>query len=856
MKQTNNSIFTRVLALILCLMMIVGTLSACLLDTDINSGVGESTSTEDSATTVKPEDTTTGDSAEKEPEEDPVDPNEIFSASTEITEEALILGTLANDVLIGGEEGMSALLPADVKIAEGTSSLALSVKKVEEEIALPLGEGDTAQSLDVHIDGIALDNTVPMIVNLGAVLEAGLGETELKFYHIENGVAQLMTRVASVSDFAIHNQYYYNAETGEVTIYVASFSVFSAVQTTTSILTAETAADTSWYDASKTSFTLKDAADFIGFRNLVDEGTTFEGKTVTLGVDIDLNNINFDPIGYGYAHLDGQVFKGTFDGADHTIYNLYMNGWDLETATGKDYTYSTAGAGLFASIMGTEENPAVIKNLAVSGANIKMECVDMGIVVGYAQGVCHFENIVVTNSKIANYQRATGGVVGEVCFGPYGVDTTLGYSHTFKNITVDSSVTVGSLWGDFDNLTGGVIGGKWGDATVNMENVTVAATLDVYSDVTSAYQWYAYRRCGMLIGYTEQESPKQATTAAAEFLTCSNVKVYYGDWVNYTYCEFEHTNNPGYRYPWVRVQVGLNNGAYSNPRYGNPIDSEGNKVTTDEHKHADGEGCKVSIPFNQLYGGGQGVYGEHEHAGVAVEHKLTKTVYFENKYSWSNVYVYYWYEHSTKVGDETEIHAWNNVSFPGTAMTRVGNTNIYTFEMPAYATGFVFNNGTAVNVANHIQSVDVMVSEVLDGYIYCPIQKIENDTKVLLGADKYATGYQTHEIYLVGVDGEWNPKVEYKLTVDGEKWIGQFTIAKETSVKMFNSKAVSNGGWINPENTSDDLTLVPGTYYFEYFVNGNYFAAYRLVYLKAGGWTVDSARFAAYVWIDGGCAKH
>ena len=108
---------------------------------------------------------------------------------------------------------------------------------------------------------------------------------------------------------------------------------------------------------------------------------------------------------------------GTFDGQGHTIYNLYENCWELDPDKNNysTYTYSTAGAGLFASIKN-----ATIQNLAISGAEIVFECVDMGIVVGYAQGVCHFENIVVTDSKIANYNRYTGGVVGEVSYGPYG----------------------------------------------------------------------------------------------------------------------------------------------------------------------------------------------------------------------------------------------------------------------------------------------------------------------------------------------------------------------------------------------------------------------------------------------------
>ncbi len=616
-----------------------------------------------------------------------------FSATASLDGVDTFNGALKNDVTIGDVSGVNATLPADVKLADDADSLKLTVTKAENNGNLTLGEGDAAKSLDVHIAGISENNDVPMIVNLGAILAPGMSDTSLKLYHIENDVPVLMTRVASVSDFAIHNQYTYDEATGEVTIFVASFSVFSLVQTTADVWDG-TSSDKSWYTENASEFTLTTAAQFVGFRDLVDGGNTFEGKTVKLGKSIDLNNILFDPIGKGYDHLGGQVFKGTFDGQGNVVYNLYQQGWDLEAATGVDYTYSTAGGGLFASI-----KDSTIKNLAVSGANIVFECIDMGVVVGYAQGACHFENIVVTNSTIANYERATGAVVGEVCFGPYGTDTSKGYSHTFKNITVDSSVVVSSLWGDFDTLCGGVIGSKWGDATVKMENVTTAATLDVFSDVTAAYQWYAYRRCGMLIGYTEQESPKKALNAAAEFLTCENVKVYYGDWVAYTYYEFEdQESGTGRSYPWVRAEEGLNNPAFSNVRYGVPTYG-GVKVNRDTARDL----CSDWTPiiFNQLYGGGQGVYGCATHDGVKTYDTNSKTVYIYNDEGWTNLKYEYWFAH----GDDK----WSTLVEPITIVA--GPNGLYEITVPSYAAGFKI-------IADGNTSVDFVIETLTDKVTY------------------------------------------------------------------------------------------------------------------------------------------
>ncbi len=368
-------------------------------------------------------------------------------------------------------------------------------------------------------------------------------------------------------------------------------------------------ADTTWYNETDTEFTLTTAEQLAGLAELVDGGDTFEGKTVKLGNDIDLyceddngELVSFDPIGYGY----NIVFKGTFDGQYHTISNLYQNGWAL------GYSYGTQGGGLFASAV-----DANFKNLTIDNAEVIMECVDMGILVGYSYGNCTYEDITVKNSLIANYQRYTGGVVGEV-----------NGTHTFRNVDVIDT-TVGSLWGDFDASLGGIIGGKYGDATVTLEDCDVSAIIDAYNDVISSYQWYAYRRAGMLIGNTEDTIKVGGTTYAdASFMTATNCTVTYDRWANYTYCEFAGTS-----WPYVRVQVGANNDAYSNPRYGHPKDANGNEVVDDNHVHNAGEDHFILCEFRQLYGGGQGVYGTETHEGVTIIDKSIVAIVDGEEYS-------------------------------------------------------------------------------------------------------------------------------------------------------------------------------------------------------------------------------
>lgn len=361
-------------------------------------------------------------------------------------------------------------------------------------------------------------------------------------------------------------------------------------------------------------FTLNTAQDLAGLVQLVDGSAeiptpanvedeitlpvTFEGKTIILNEDVDLLTLDengevvcFDPIG---SYRQEKVFKGTFDGQGHVIKNLNQNTWALNNG----YYYGDLGLGLFGCV-----EDAHIKNLVMDNASISGESAICGVVAAASFGDTTFENIVVRNSECADYQYYAGGIVGWA-----------GGNQKFINCTVEESTTVAAQWGDFDNSIGGVIGGASGSSTILMKDCTVACRIDAYNDVTSSYQWYAYRRAGMLIGNTNKTIDVDGSAVAdAPQLTCENVTVIYSDWANYTYCEFAGTS-----WPYVRVQAGVSNSAYSNPRYGHPTDANGNEVVDDNHVHNDGEDHQILCVFDQLYGGGQGVCGNPSHNGVNV----------------------------------------------------------------------------------------------------------------------------------------------------------------------------------------------------------------------------------------------
>ena len=117
-------------------------------------------------------------------------------------------------------------------------------------------------------------------------------------------------------------------------------------------------ADQSWYEEGQNSFTLTNATQLAGLAQLVNEGNTFNGKTITLGADIDLDGQEWTPIG----SIDNP-FAGTFDGDGKTISNLVI------------------GSGTYLGLFGNINTPATIENLNIRNVSITGTSV-IGALVG------------------------------------------------------------------------------------------------------------------------------------------------------------------------------------------------------------------------------------------------------------------------------------------------------------------------------------------------------------------------------------------------------------------------------------------------------------------------------------------
>ncbi|MBR6585556.1 MAG: SipW-dependent-type signal peptide-containing protein, partial [Firmicutes bacterium] len=83
-------------------------------------------------------------------------------------------GVLSSAVTLSGDHGVSVTVPANTAIKDGATELTLKIeKKNKSDSNVSVSENEELKAFDVHVDGIADGNAVPLIVNMGAVLPVG-----------------------------------------------------------------------------------------------------------------------------------------------------------------------------------------------------------------------------------------------------------------------------------------------------------------------------------------------------------------------------------------------------------------------------------------------------------------------------------------------------------------------------------------------------------------------------------------------------------------------------------------------------------------------------------------------------------
>lgn len=169
-------------------------------------------------------------------------------------------------------------------------------------------------------------------------------------------------------------------------------------------------------DAEKAAYVLEisTAAELASFRDRVNAGMTYEGLTVKLTANIDLSsvldkNYGWKPIGLKITN--GPVFKGTFDGQNHTISGLIINGDSFPA----EYKENGDNVALFGLI----EN-ATLKNFVLRGY-VSGKDVAGVVAKGITSSMINITNYVNVNSEEVDTEVGTRGKAAGLAAGFGGI---------------------------------------------------------------------------------------------------------------------------------------------------------------------------------------------------------------------------------------------------------------------------------------------------------------------------------------------------------------------------------------------------------------------------------------------------
>ncbi len=178
-----------------------------------------------------------------------------------------------------------------------------------------------------------------------------------------------------------------------------------------------------FYCSTCDKYVIVNAEQLAAFRDSVNGGNNYNGKTVVLDADIDLDSVEWNSI---------NLFAGTFDGQNHVIKNLKIVG-------------EANSVGLFGNQW---QCRATICNFTVDGADIQGG-ENVAVVVGYTAST-RVTNVKVCNAEITSAHFA-GGIVG---YGYCKIDDC-----TVENLTITCIPNLQSD-GTYDNgdKVGGIIG--------------------------------------------------------------------------------------------------------------------------------------------------------------------------------------------------------------------------------------------------------------------------------------------------------------------------------------------------------------------------------------------------------------
>lgn len=182
--------------------------------------------------------------------------------------------------------------------------------------------------------------------------------------------------------------------------------------------------ETDWYSDDETAFTLSTAAQLAGLAQLVNDGTSFAGKTVQLGADIDLGGKEWTPIG-----KSGAAFQGSFDGDGHTISHLKID----------------APEKAFVGLFGSCGSPAKLQKLTLHDVDVTGANQTAAVLGGSNASSSTIADVHVTGSIRITGKWFVGGLMGQ------------GYG-TVQNCSIEGDGTATSFVTASGGYAGGIVG--------------------------------------------------------------------------------------------------------------------------------------------------------------------------------------------------------------------------------------------------------------------------------------------------------------------------------------------------------------------------------------------------------------
>lgn len=244
--------------------------------------------------------------------------------------------------------------------------------------------------------------------------------------------------------------------------------------------------DTSWYKEDENEFILKTSGQLYGFAKLSQE-KSFAGKTVKLGADITLNEVNASILGQWKNQKslaerlwqpignEAVPFAGTFDGQGHTIKGLYLK-------------TDMIGAGFF----GWVDTSAIVQDFKLLDSCIISSKGKVGII---GTGLLSKIENVYTNAYIEGHGHFIGGILGWYQ-GVYDV-----YEDASADKFRRGTMRINNCWFDGQIVcdgkyyaVGGIVGGQDARSKVDIFNCMFSGNIQVN-------QATAYSRVGGIFGW-------------------------------------------------------------------------------------------------------------------------------------------------------------------------------------------------------------------------------------------------------------------------------------------------------------------------------------------------------------------